>query len=360
MLRALRETVDRGRGGRPRRGHRLRIPPGRHDLAGPQHRPGRTGPGRGCGTVRSGATAPSGSTPRRRASASTPPASRARPSTRTAPGCTRAASSTASPSRGAQARWPHRRGHQGHLHRPGCGADRGRSPGHGPARHPRDRGLDRRAAGPPPRDRPRLLAHGGHRAAPPDHVGRRSASPTARSSPTTGTSSSTASARPTTGSPSAAGARPTTGARGSGPSSTATRRVFDDLRATLTELLPQLEGVALHPRLGRPARDRPRLAPQRRPRRRDRARLGRWLRRRRRRGQQPRRPHPRRPGERTAHPPHRAALGRAPLTAVGARAAALARRQRRPAARTCPPTARRSAPAAPPRRARLLGALTGH
>ena len=108
--------------------------------------------------------------------------------------------------------------------------------------------------------------------------------------------------------------------------------VFAALRTTLRELLPQLDGVAFTHAWGGPlgiARDwHPcgQLGPG------DPHRPGRRLRRRRRGREQPGRAHPGRP---TARPPvraHQASLGRAPLTALGARAAALARHQRRPAA----------------------------
>ena len=74
--------------------------------------------------------------------------------------------------------------------------------------------------------------------------------------------------------------------------------------------------------------------------------LGRRLRRRRRHHHQPGRPDPRRPRARPRHGADPAALGRPPLTLVGAGAAALAGHQRRAARDDARPTARRPGPAA--------------
>ena len=101
------------------------------------------------------------------------------------------------------------------------------------------------------------------------------------------------------------------------------------LRQTLTDLFPELAGGPLHPRLGRAARDPPRLALLGRPRPRHGPGLGGRLRRRRGGHHQPGRAHPGRPHHGGGHAADGAALGRAPLAELGARAAALARRQRR-------------------------------
>ncbi len=79
--------------------------------------------------------------------------------------------------------------------------------------------------------------------------------------------------------------------------------VFDALRTTLRDLLPQLDGIRVHARVGRPARHRPRLAPVGDLGPGDPGRPGGWLRRRRRGGEQPGRPHPGRPRARAATPP---------------------------------------------------------
>ena len=103
-------------------------------------------------------------------------------------------------------------------------ARRGRRCGPRPPRHPRHGGVDLPAARPAAGRRAGLLAHGRDRAAHRPAVVRDRASRTARSSPTTGTWSSTGSARWTAGSPSAAGARPTTSGHESVASSTRTQR----------------------------------------------------------------------------------------------------------------------------------------
>ncbi len=107
--------------------------------------------------------------------------------------------------------------------------------------------------------------------------------------------------------------------------------VFAGLRATLLDLFPGPAGACVHARLGWAARHRPGLARRRRPRPEDRAGLGGWLRRRRCRDVEPRRPHARRPRPRPRHGAHPAAVGGPPVTAVGAGAAALAGRERRAA-----------------------------
>ena len=193
-------------------------------VAGPHPGPGGTGPGRGRATSARGATARSGSTPRParerldaagRRGRDLHPALRPGPPApaRRRPGRGRA------PARGAASS---RAPRVDRAIDPGASCSTDRSPGHGPARRPRHRGLDRRAArARRARGGPRLLAHGGHRAARRRALGAASASPAARSSPTTGTSSSTASAPPTTGSPSAVAARPYHwGSRDPAPSST--------------------------------------------------------------------------------------------------------------------------------------------
>ena len=101
------------------------------------------------------------------------------------------------------------------------------------------------------------------------------------------------------------------------PSYDAEPRVFDDLRAVLRGMLPQLADVEFTHQWGGClgiARDWAASVGL------DRGtgtRLGRRLRRRRRRHHQPRRPHPRRPGHRRRQRPGHAALGRATAAAPG-------------------------------------------
>lgn len=108
-------------------------------------------------------------------------------------------------------------------------------------------------------------------------------------------------------------------------------RVFTMLRATLVEMLPPLAGArfthAWGRRAGRPARlgRLGRAGPHHR------AGVGRRLRRRRRRYDEPGRPDAAGPGPRPRHGADPAALGGSPLAPVGARAAAVAGRQRGPA-----------------------------
>ena len=118
-------------------------------------------------------------------------------------------------------------------------------------------------------------------------------------------------------------------------------RVFAGLHATLRRPVPGAAGHPLHPRLGRRARHRPRLVRLGRPGPRHRPGLGRRLRRRRRQHHEPRRPDPARPGAGPRHRADPAAVGRPPLPALGARAAALAGHQRRAARDDRSPTPRR-------------------
>ena len=116
----------------------------------------------------------------------------------------------------------------------------------------------------------------------------------------------------------------------------------------------------VHARLGWPARHRARLAPVGDVGPADPHRAGGRLRRRRGRREQPRRAHAGRPRARAGHRAHRAAVGRAPLAPLGARAAALARGQRRPARWPGSPTARRPLTGRPARLGAVLDRLTAH
>ena len=101
-----------------------------------------------------------------------------------------------------------------------------------------------------------------------------------------------------------------------------------------------------HAPLGRPAGRAPRLAPVGRARPRHGDRLGRRLRGRRRRADQPGRPHARRPDHGRRQPPHPAAVGRPPLPRLGARAPPVGRHHRDPAGHGVGGPHRDAAPAA--------------
>ena len=104
--------------------------------------------------------------------------------------------------------------------------------------------------------------------------------------------------------------------------------VRDHLRVPARRALPRHRRREGHPPLGRRDRGAARLVHLGRPRPRHRHGLGRRLRRRRRVDDEPRRPHAARPHPRAGDGAHAAAVGQPPLQALGARAAALDRRER--------------------------------
>ncbi len=108
------------------------------------------------------------------------------------------------------------------------------------------------------------------------------------------------------------------------------QQVFARLYATLLDLFPVLRGTKVTHAWGGPLGIPRDWCASVGLDTRDRARVGRRLRRRRRQHHQPGRPDPARPDPAAGHRAHPAALGRPPLAGLGARAAALARHQRRP------------------------------
>ena len=193
-----------------------------------------------------------------------------------------------------------------------------------------------------------------------EQSGRGSGSPSARSSPTTGTSSSTASARSTTGSPSVVAARPTTSDPASRPSST-TRQRFSPTSARPSPTCFPAGRRASSPTPGAVRSASPRdWHPSVGLRPRDRARVGRRLRRRRRRGHQPRRPHAGRPRHRPGHPDHPAALGGPPQPPAGSPNRSAGPGSTRACGSRDAADREEARTGRPARIARLLAALTGH
>ena len=123
------------------------------------------------------------------------------------------------------------------------------------------------------------------------------------------------------------------GSRDRGPASTASRGSSPAARRPWSTCSPVLRGARFTHAWGGALGIAARLVRLGRARPADRAGLGRRLRRRRRRYDEPGRPDAARPGAAPRHRPDPAALGRPPLAPLGARAAALAGRQRRPAGR---------------------------
>ena len=289
-----------------------------------------------------------------------PPACSAGCTRRTAPGCTRPGSCAVSPTRssgsGATIYEQSRvvdlaPGHRRHRRRPGAAPSAWCSP---------PRATPRALPGRAPHARAALLADDRDRAAARRGSGTRSAGPGARRSPTAATSSSTRSAPPTTASRSVAAARRTTSAAGSATTSTATARVFAELRVGAHRAVPRGRRRAHHPRVGRSARRPARLVLVGRLRPRDRRRLGRRLRRRRREHHQPRRAHARRPPPRHRLRPHRAAVGQPPVAARGSRSRCAGSASTPACASRPAPTAHEARTGRPSRwRERLLAKLVG-